>query len=136
MDKHHRQHKDSRSNRKASAYDASKQTKGFAGLDPSNMGLDMPEWLAETVDASPSPAPTQDGDTPPDDAASPSRTLLEGLKVVCICKGIKMRTFWRVMDEGAQTHEEINRETGSGSGQCRGRRCGPRILDMLRNLPS
>jgi bacterioferritin-associated ferredoxin len=68
-------------------------------------------------------------------ASSPvePRTLLEGMKVVCICKGIKKRLFWKAMDDGAQTKDDINRMTGSGSGGCQGRRCGPRILEMLRN---
>lgn len=107
---------------------------GFAQLDPSQMGLDMPDWLDEA------PAAEVDARQPPSDSGSPppsppsARTLLEGMKVVCICKGIKMRTFWRAMDDGAQTHEQINQATGSGSGQCQGRRCGPRILEMLRNL--
>ncbi len=108
---------------------------GFAQLDPSQMGMDMPDWLSETTETA------GDVKRPRSDSGStvapqPSaRTLLEGLKVVCICKGIKMRTFWRVMDDGAQTHEQIDQATGSGSGQCQGRRCGPRILEMLRNLP-
>jgi bacterioferritin-associated ferredoxin len=56
------------------------------------------------------------------------------MKVVCICKGIKKSVFWKVLDTGVRTKEEVNRLTGSGSGGCQGRRCGPRILEMLRNL--
>jgi bacterioferritin-associated ferredoxin len=55
------------------------------------------------------------------------------MKVVCICKGIKKRLFWKALDDGAQTKDEVNRLTGSGSGGCQGRRCGPRILEMLRH---
>jgi bacterioferritin-associated ferredoxin len=68
---------------------------------------------------------------PAEPAAEP-RTLVEGMKVVCICKGIKKRVFWKALDDGAQTKEEVNRMTGSGNGSCQGRRCGPRILDLLR----
>ena len=64
----------------------------------------------------------------------PSRTITEGMKVVCICKGIKKRVFWNALDEGMCTKEDIDRATGSGSGSCQGRRCGPRILDMIRNI--
>lgn len=107
---------------------------GFTQLDPSQMGLDMPDWLNDAaeagVDAKPSPNDNGSSAAP----TSSARSLLEGVKVVCICKGIKMRTFWRAMDDGAQTHEQIDQATGSGSGQCQGRRCGPRILEMLRNL--
>ena len=70
--------------------------------------------------------------TPPVSSGDEERTLLEGMKVVCICKGIKKRVFWKALDDGMSTKEEINRCTGSGNGGCQGRRCGPRILDMLR----
>ena len=71
---------------------------------------------------------------PSSDVPPEPRTILEGMKVVCICKGIKKSVFWKVLDTGVQTKEEVNRLTGSGSGGCQGRRCGPRILEMLRNL--
>ena len=113
----------------------SKQPKGFADLDPDKMGFDVPSWLDEPSNLD-SPAETphlagNDG-VPPD--ATHARTVVEGMKVICICKGIRKRVFWRVLDAGICTQEAINRETGSGSGSCRGRRCGPRILDMLRRL--
>jgi bacterioferritin-associated ferredoxin len=109
------------------------------------MGLDMPDWLAPSVPspadaapplaADPAPLPLMPehepaplGSTPPE-----PRTLLEGMKVVCICKGIKKRIFWKALDDGAQTKDDVNRLTGSGSGGCQGRRCGPRILEMLRH---
>jgi bacterioferritin-associated ferredoxin len=128
---------------------------GFASLDPAKLGLDMPEWVAPAPPTPPTlPAPDMPANpttpcpaTPDAGAALPpsiqalpgaanlaSRPMLEGLKVVCICKGIKKRTFWKVMADGAQTHEEINRLTGSGSGGCQGRRCGPRICEMLQDL--
>ncbi|MBM3223398.1 MAG: (2Fe-2S)-binding protein [Candidatus Tectomicrobia bacterium] len=58
--------------------------------------------------------------------------LLDGVKVVCICKGIKKSVFVKALEEGVRTKEDMNRATGSGSGGCKGRRCGPRILEMLR----
>ena len=120
----------------------------FTEPDPSKMGLGMPDWLepaASPIDT-PATSPALEDDTsalsvcPPaasekpvaDDA--PSRTVLEGMKVVCICKGIKQRVFWKALDSGMRTKEEINRFTGSGSGGCQGRRCGPRIAEMLQRL--
>ena len=100
--------------RQAASLPASKKLPSLAGLDPATLGLDMPDWLVPSVPSEP-------------------RTLLEGMKVVCICKGIKKRIFWKALDDGAQTKDDINRMTGSGSGGCQGRRCGPRILDMLRH---
>jgi hypothetical protein len=131
--------------------DLPKEKKGFAGLDPASLGLGGPDWLSPAsaltdtpatpstpADAdSPCPAPPRWSESSPAaDTPPPARTLLEGMKVVCICKGIKKSVFWKVLDAGVRTKEEINRITGSGSGGCRGRRCGPCILDMLRDLMS
>jgi bacterioferritin-associated ferredoxin len=126
---------------------------GFDDLDPSKMGLDVPDWMEgpaaspaasndglaaprESGLGAPEPAPRF---TPPEEKAPAqndlsSRSIVEGMKVVCICKGIKTRVFWKALDEGLCTKEDINRCTGSGSGSCQGRRCGPRILDMIRNF--
>jgi bacterioferritin-associated ferredoxin len=122
---------------------------GFADIDPSKMGFDVPDWMDGSVPsdkglATPrgaglgaaKPAPRF---TPPEEEAlvkhdPSSRSIVEGMKVVCICKGIKKRVFWKALDEGLCTKEDINRCTGSGSGSCQGRRCGPRILDMIRNF--
>jgi bacterioferritin-associated ferredoxin len=121
--------------RQATSSPASKKLPSLSGLDPAALGLDMPDWLAPSA---PSPQTPVDPLSPVthESPASPQaepRTLLDGMKVVCICKGIKKRIFWKALDDGAQTKDDINRITGSGSGGCQGRRCGPRILDMLRN---
>jgi bacterioferritin-associated ferredoxin len=117
----------------------------FTNLDPSQMGLSMPAWL-EPADA-PAASPVAEDETSAPSVSLPlaearpvaeearSRTVVEGMKVVCICKGIKQRVFWKALDSGMRTKEEINRFTGSGSGGCQGRRCGPRIAEMLRRLP-
>jgi bacterioferritin-associated ferredoxin len=122
---------------------------GFADLNPSKMGLDAPDWMAGSVSSEEGlTTPRESGlgasetaprFTPPEAEApakheSSSRSIVEGMKVVCICKGIKKRVFWKALDEGLCTKEDINRCTGSGSGSCQGRRCGPRILDMIRNF--
>jgi bacterioferritin-associated ferredoxin len=122
----------------------SKKPPGFSRPDPASMGLDMPDWLAPSVlpptdaalpftpdSASPQPMPECEPESPGSISPEP-RTLLEGMKVVCICKGIKKRIFWKALDGGAQTKDDVNRLTGAGSGGCQGRRCGPRILEMLR----
>jgi bacterioferritin-associated ferredoxin len=123
---------------KPSVHEASQKTKGFAGLNPTKLGLDGPGWLSTSqplTETSPEPALSSDAAMHPSSDVPPEpRTILEGLKVVCICKGIKKSVFWKVLDTGVQTKEEVNRLTGSGSGGCQGRRCGPRILEMLRNL--
>jgi len=101
------------------------------------MGFDMPEWMETPAEAPPSdqipPKSTMAGES---GVEPETRSVVEGMKVVCICKGIKKRVFWNAFDAGMCTHEDINRHTGSGSGSCQGRRCGPRILDMLKRLRS
>ena len=132
---------------KSSVRDSNRENKGFAGLDPTKVGLEGPGWLsAALLETSTEPALPSALDTPapasapwsesnPAPAVSPEpRTILEGMKVVCICKGIKKSVFWKVLDAGVQSKEDINRLTGSGSGGCQGRRCGPRITEMLRDL--
>lgn len=145
MDYKRRDTKHFNSGQKLSTPDRKK--KGFAGLDPATIGLEGPDWLLPVPalpDTSPEPSVHPDADMPPAPSqwlesnpapeTPPVRTLLEGMKVVCICKGIKKSVFWKVLDAGACTKEEINHFTGSGSGGCQGRRCGPRILEMLRDL--
>ena len=123
---------------KSSVRDTSKKTTGFAGLDPTKLGLEGPGWLSTSqplTETSPAPVlPSDAAMHPSSDMPPEPRTILEGMKVVCICKGIKKSVFWKVLDIGVGTKEEVNRLTGSGSGGCQGRRCGPRILEMLRNL--
>ena len=130
----YRNNRDQRSAPPSFKRDVPDKKNGFGQLDPSRMGLDMPDWLGEAMETAVDAKRSQSNSEPGTAPGSSARTLLEGMKVVCICKGIKMRTFWRAMDDGARTHDQIDKATGSGSGQCQGRRCGPRILAMLRNL--
>ncbi|MBF0169827.1 MAG: (2Fe-2S)-binding protein [Nitrospinae bacterium] len=57
--------------------------------------------------------------------------IVDNLKLICQCKGIKKGTFKKLMAEGTLTHEGLKKATGAGSGQCGGARCAPRILAML-----
>ncbi len=130
-----RHHRRPQSGARSPSRSPSKQPKGFAELDPGTMGFDLPSWMDEPSNLD-SPGETSQlaGNDDVSAEATHARTIVEGMKVVCICKGIRQRVFWRALDAGMCTKEAINRETGSGSGSCGGRRCGPRILDMLRHL--
>ena len=147
MDYKRRDTKHFHSGQKTSTPDRNREKKGFADLDLATIGLEGPDWLSPSPartatptepsvhpDAAMPPAPSQWPERSPAAETPPARTLLEGMKVVCICKGIKTSVFWKVLDAEVRTKEAINRITGSGSGGCQGRRCGPRILDMLRDL--
>lgn len=58
--------------------------------------------------------------------------ILDGLKTICICKGIKKKVFLKKISEGIATLEGLRKETGAGSGPCGGKRCTPRLLDMIK----
>lgn len=57
--------------------------------------------------------------------------IIDGLKTICICKGIKKKVFKQLIAEGKTTIEELRAATGAGSGPCGGRRCTPRLNEML-----
>lgn len=57
--------------------------------------------------------------------------IIEGLKPVCICKGIRTRVFQERIKAGLTTVEELKKATGAGSGSCKGERCTPRIGEIL-----
>lgn len=54
-------------------------------------------------------------------------------RVVCICKGIPLS---RILDglPGSETVADVNQKVGSGSGGCKGERCGPRIKILLKKF--
>ena len=56
---------------------------------------------------------------------------LQGNEKICICKGIARKRFIAAMETGALSLQEINRVVGSGSGDCKGERCGPKIEKLL-----
>jgi len=56
--------------------------------------------------------------------------LLQNEKI-CICKGIPRKRVMEAIKKGAASLQEINRIVGSGSGDCKGERCGPKIERLL-----
>jgi NAD(P)H-nitrite reductase large subunit len=57
--------------------------------------------------------------------------ILDGLKPVCLCKGIRKKTFLKQIRAGNTSLEALQRATGAGTGACGGKRCTPRILELL-----
>lgn len=51
-------------------------------------------------------------------------------QIVCICKGINLKRVLRGLLQ-AKTVHDVNRTVGTGSGGCKGTRCGPRIQVLL-----
>jgi hypothetical protein len=52
-------------------------------------------------------------------------------QVICICKGIPLGRVLKGL-EGSETVADVNAKVGTGSGGCKGERCGPRIKILLR----
>ncbi|ROR29416.1 BFD-like [2Fe-2S] binding protein [Mobilisporobacter senegalensis] len=57
--------------------------------------------------------------------------IIDKMTKVCICKGIPRSTMKRAIREGAGTLKEVQGITGAGSGPCGGRRCTPKIEQLL-----
>jgi bacterioferritin-associated ferredoxin len=60
-----------------------------------------------------------------------SDEIMDKLKKVCICKGISKAAIKKAILDGALSVEEVEKITGAGSGGCQGRRCRPKIQEML-----
>ena len=59
--------------------------------------------------------------------------LLQNEKI-CLCKAIPRQRFTEAIRSGANSVEEINAIVGSGSGDCKGERCRPRIEKLLNDF--
>lgn len=59
--------------------------------------------------------------------------IMDKLTKVCICKSIPRSVFKKAIAnaDGNITLEELRRITGAGSGPCGGKRCTPKILDLI-----
>lgn len=57
--------------------------------------------------------------------------IIDNMKVVCQCRSVKKSTYKKLMSQGARSIAELQKATGAGSGECGGKRCGPRLLEML-----
>jgi bacterioferritin-associated ferredoxin len=58
--------------------------------------------------------------------------IIDNLKVICTCKGVKKGKIIKVINEGALTVEKVWELSNSGDGSCCGRRCGVKIREMLK----
>jgi NAD(P)H-nitrite reductase large subunit len=58
--------------------------------------------------------------------------IIEGLKPVCTCKGIRKSVFLKHILGGLTTVGALLKATGAGRGSCKGERCTPKIEELLR----
>jgi len=60
-----------------------------------------------------------------------SQSIIDGFKVICICRSIRKRTILKAIKKGCKTAGEINEKTGSGKGDCQGSRCQDKVRGLL-----
>ncbi len=60
-----------------------------------------------------------------------NQEVMDKLTKVCLCKVITRATIKKVIREGADTLEKVQKATGAGSGPCGGKRCSPKILELI-----
>ena len=62
------------------------------------------------------------------------RHVIEGFKVICLCKSIKKSSILKAIKDGCVTVDAINKKLGSKSGDCKGERCQHKIKQILSEL--
>ena len=60
-----------------------------------------------------------------------NQEILDKLTKVCLCKGISRASMKKAIAAGADTVEKVRKATGAGSGSCSGKRCTPKIQELL-----
>ena len=68
------------------------------------------------------------------DAQKLNQDIMDKMTKVCICKGIPRSTMKNAIKNGARTLAEVQKATGAGSGPCGGKRCTPKILELLETM--
>lgn len=58
--------------------------------------------------------------------------IMDKLTKVCLCKAISRAKIKEAIKNGARSVQEVQKATGAGSGGCSGRRCTPKIEELLR----
>jgi len=58
--------------------------------------------------------------------------IMDKLTKVCVCKSISRLTIKKAIKLGAKNLTEVQNITGAGSGSCCGRRCSPKIEELLK----
>jgi bacterioferritin-associated ferredoxin len=62
-----------------------------------------------------------------------NQEIMDKLTKVCLCKGISRQSIKKAISNGADTLEKVQKATGAGSGPCNGRRCTPKIEELIKS---
>lgn len=60
--------------------------------------------------------------------------IMDKITKVCICKAIPRSTIKKYINDGCKTLEDVQKASGAGSGQCGGKRCSPKIEELLKEI--
>ena len=60
--------------------------------------------------------------------------IMDKITKFCLCKSISRATIKKAILDGADTVAKVNAAVGSGSGPCRGTRCGPKIQALIETM--
>lgn len=60
--------------------------------------------------------------------------MKDKLTKVCLCKGISRATIKKAIENGADTLDKLKKVTGAGTGGCGGRRCTPKLEELLKEV--
>lgn len=60
-----------------------------------------------------------------------NQDIMDKYTKVCICKAVSKSVMKKTIQNGADTLEKVQKATSAGSGSCGGRRCTPKILELL-----
>ncbi len=63
----------------------------------------------------------------PDD----NQDMIDRYTKICICKAISKSTRKKIIRDGADTLEKVQKATLAGSGSCGGKRCTSKVLQLL-----
>lgn len=61
-----------------------------------------------------------------------NEAILDKLTKTCTCKLIPRAKIKEAIKNGASTVEEVQKVTGAGSGNCKGKNCSPRIYELIK----
>lgn len=61
-----------------------------------------------------------------------NQEILDKITKVCLCKAIPKAKIKQAIRKGARSVQEVQEATGAGSGGCSGRRCTPKIEELLK----
>ena len=61
------------------------------------------------------------------------KELIEKFKKVCICRGITAATITKAIKGGALSFEALRRTIGTGTGNCKARRCRHKIVERVND---